>query len=115
MSVNPNSAETSAEPNATPEQSFAPEYAHFVVQACADPATLIRVVEYFALNNILPDLVRSRCFVDGDLVIDIKVRGLEDQRAAVILQKLRASVLVINVTLEWVHKDTISPNLRLVS
>lgn len=73
---------------------------HFVVQALADPAALSRVVEFFALQNILPELVRARRFVDGELVIDIKVRNLDESRSAVIANKLGSCVLVSNVTVE---------------
>jgi len=73
---------------------------HFTIRAVADPAALSRVVEYFALNNILPDTVRARHYVDGDLAIDINVRGLDDQRASVIANKLRSNVLVFSVALE---------------
>ncbi|MDA5193142.1 hypothetical protein [Govanella unica] len=79
-----------------------PDCVHFCVQAAADSATLSRVLEYFALNNILPETVRSRRFVDGNLVIDLKVKDLDEKRVSVIANKLRSSVLVFGVTVEWI-------------
>lgn len=73
---------------------------HFCVQAVADPAALSRVIEFFALNAILPDVVRARRYVDGELTIDIKVCGIDEARASVIAHKLRASVLVHSVVME---------------
>ncbi len=73
---------------------------HFEVRALADPAALSRVVEFFAAQNILPELVRARRFVGGELVIDVKVRDLDEQRSSVIANKLAASVLVCNVGVE---------------
>lgn len=75
--------------------------AHFAIHAAADPAALTRVIEHFALGNILPETVRCRRYVDGDLTIDIKVKGLDEKRASVIANKLQASVLVFNVAFEW--------------
>ncbi len=75
---------------------------HFTVSAAADPAALSRVVEFFALNDILPELVRSRRFNGGLLTIDIKARGLDDRRAGVIAEKIRASVLVYSVAVETI-------------
>lgn len=72
----------------------------FSVQACADPNALLRVVEFFSVNSILPDLVRSRRFKEGDVVIDVRVRGLDDQKVMVIANKLRSCVLVHGVTVE---------------
>ena len=75
---------------------------HFTVSAAADPAALSRVVEFFALNDILPEVVRSRRFDGGMLTIDIKVRGLDDRRAGVLAEKIRASVLVFSVAVEHI-------------
>ncbi len=81
-------------------QSHQNSTVHFTVQATADPATLSRVVEYFALNNILPETVRCRHFVNGNLVIDIRVKGLDDQRVSILANKLRSCVLVYGVGVE---------------
>lgn len=83
-------------------QPFPQNTVHFCVHSAADAGALSRVIEYFALNNLLPDTVRSRRFVDGELVIDIKIKGLDDHRVAVITNKLRANVLVFSVAVEVV-------------
>lgn len=94
-------------PNPAPERAVqdnsrrSDNLVHFAVRTQADPAALSRVVEFFALQNILPELVRARRFVDGELVIDIKVRDLDEQRSAVIANKLRSCVLVCNVAVEF--------------
>lgn len=83
------------------ESAAAPAVVHFSVQAAADPAALSRVIEYFALNTILPETVRCRRYVDGDLVIDVKVKGLDEQRVSILANKLRSCVLVFSVAVEW--------------
>lgn len=85
---------------------------HFAVRTLADPAALSRVVEFFALQNILPELVRARRFVDGELVIDIKVRNLDEQRSSVIANKLCSCVLVCNVAVEFL---AVSPDSHMVA
>lgn len=89
---------------------------HFTVSAAADPAALSRVVEFFALNDILPEVVRARRFEGGLLAIDVKVRGLDDRRAGVIAEKIRASVLVFSVGVETiaVGADLAGRRLRLL-
>lgn len=93
-----------------------PTTVHFTVSAAADPAALSRVVEFFALNDILPEVVRSRRFDGGLLTIDIKVRGLDDRRAGVIANKIRVSVLVFSVAVETIAigADLADRHLRLL-
>lgn len=98
------------------EPSFQDSF-HFCVRAVADPAALSRVIEFFALNSILPDVVKARRFVNGDLTIDIKVCGMDEAKAAVVANKLRASVLVYGVTTEVVtaRLDRLTDRLAVAS
>ncbi|RMF11184.1 MAG: hypothetical protein D6763_03820 [Alphaproteobacteria bacterium] len=70
------------------------------MRAAADPATLSRVIEHFALLNIVPETVKARRFNGGALVIDLKVKGLAGDRIDIIARKLRAMVLVHGVAVE---------------
>lgn len=72
----------------------------FCLRVEADPAALSRVIEHFALLNVVPDLVRARRCADGSMVVDIKVRGLCDDRVSVIAHKLRSVVVVHSVGVE---------------
>lgn len=86
---------------AHPGSSF-PEVVCFSVAAVAESGTLSRVIEYFALNDIVPDFVRARRYVTGKMIIDIRVVGLAEQRASVIAHKIRTCVLVHSVAVETV-------------
>ena len=72
----------------------------FVVTADAEPSVLSRVVEYFAVLNILPDTVRLRRYINGHLEITVKARGLDDARIDVVANKLRQIVTVRQVMVE---------------
>jgi|GEM_PF-3011538 len=72
----------------------------FTVTATPDPAVLPRVLGFFAQDNMVPVQIKSRVFAGGDLVIDINVPDLSDQRASVIAEKLRQLVPVKKVRLE---------------
>jgi hypothetical protein len=72
----------------------------FSVRTEADPSALSRLIEFFALLNVVPDSFRSRRFSDGSLVVNLKVRGLSDDRVAVIANKLRSTVVVHSVATE---------------
>jgi len=72
----------------------------FCVRTEADPSSLSRLIEFFALLNVVPDSFRSRRFADGSMVVNLKVRGLSDDRVAVIANKLRSTVVVHSVATE---------------
>ncbi len=87
-------------PNFSESSSVHRSTACFSLRAEADPATLSRVIEYFAVLNVVPDSVKARRFNGGSMVIDLKVRGLSDDRIDIITHKLRSLVLVHGVTVE---------------
>lgn len=72
----------------------------FSVRTEADPSALSRLIEFFALLNVVPDSFRSRRFADGTMVVSLKVRGLSDDRVDVIANKLRSVVVVHSVATE---------------
>lgn len=88
----------------TPECSstnpFGETTACFSVRTEADPSALSRVVEFFALLNLVPDSVRARRFADNTMLFTLKVRGLSDHRIEVITHKLRSVVIVSSVSVE---------------
>lgn len=89
-------------PLPAPNGASFPEVVCFSVAAVAEAGTLSRVIEYFALNDIVPDFVRARRYVTGKMIIDIRVAGLEAQRANIIAHKIRNCVLVHSVAMEAV-------------
>lgn len=72
----------------------------FTVSAQVEPSVLPRVLGFFAQDNFVPTQVKSRVFKGGDLVIDVTVPALSEQRASVIAEKLRQLVTVRKVRLE---------------
>lgn len=72
----------------------------FSLRTEADPAALSRVIEHFALLNVVPDSIKARRFNGGGMVIDLKVRGLSDERIEIIAHKLRSVVVVHSVAVE---------------
>lgn len=83
----------------TTPASFNPS-ASFTVVADSDPAVLSRVVEYFVVLDILPDLVKLRRYVNGLVEISVRVRGLDEARLSLVANKLRQIVTVHQVMLE---------------
>lgn len=83
-----------------PSPAPCPTVACFHMRTEADPAALSRVIEHFALLNVVPDMVKARRFADNSMIVDIKVHGLTDERVEVIGHKLRAVVVVHSVTVD---------------
>ncbi|PYC27761.1 hypothetical protein [Pseudomonas mosselii] len=72
---------------------------HYRLQAEAEPDSLCRVLNLFALQFLTPHSVRvSQC--DDLLDMEIGIGGLSWHRAEVIAQKLRNLVCVTDVSLE---------------
>lgn len=74
----------------------------FCVRAAVDPSVLSRVVELFALRNLVP--LSVSCRLDGrrepELRIDLDVRGLADNEAEHIARRIDQFMPVISVLLE---------------
>lgn len=71
---------------------------HFVVRARADPQTLGRLINHFAQRGQVPRRVRAE--TDGEfLTVVIEQEGFDDQQAAIVAEKIRASVLIESVRL----------------
>jgi hypothetical protein len=75
--------------------------ASYRVSALPDPATLLRILELFALRDIVPQRVKCRQIGDR-LLAEIDVCELGDREGALIADKMRAIVLVQSVTYQQV-------------
>ncbi len=73
--------------------------AHFEVAAMAEPGVLIRILELYALRDLVPHRVRSR-IVGDRLLIEVEVAEVDDGEAERIAAKIRANVLVTSVRLQ---------------
>lgn len=71
----------------------------FSVRAASCPQVLSRLVEYFALRDLVPETVRLRRRGD-ELTVSIEQGGLDEATAQVIAEKMRSLVMVMSVTLE---------------
>lgn len=87
--------------NPPPLNSTEPAY-RFCVRSAVDPSVLSRVVELFALRDLVPHAVSSR--LDGrrepELRIDVDVCGLADNEAEHIARRIDQFMPVISVLLE---------------
>jgi hypothetical protein len=70
------------------------------VRAVHDPASLPRVLELFALRNLVPDRVDCRANGAGYLDIVLEVPGLDDHDAGVLERKLGQLVTTDSVSAE---------------
>ncbi|GAA0304256.1 hypothetical protein GCM10009087_12660 [Sphingomonas oligophenolica] len=72
--------------------------ARFSVRARADAQTLSRLVNYFAQMDLTPSRVRAE-EAHGMLRVSIEQGDIPDDRAELIAEKMRSSVLVESVEL----------------
>lgn len=74
----------------------------FCVRAAVDPSVLSRVVELFALRDLVPHAVSSRLDDrrEPELRIDVDVCGLADNEAEHIARRIDQFMPVISVLLE---------------
>ena len=80
---------------ATP--ASAPAVTCFSVVAAADPGTLPRVLEQFAMRSLVPQRWHAVLTEGDELSIDAQVTGLDAQRTEVLASKLRALICVRSV------------------
>jgi acetolactate synthase small subunit len=75
---------------------------HFLIQALPEPSVLSRVLELFALRDLLPNEVtcKSPAGENGELHIHIAMAGLPRQKAAHLAARMRNIVPVSRVVLE---------------
>ena len=73
--------------------------ASYTVSADSDPGVLIRLLDLFALRDIVPSRVRCRA-IDDRLAVEIEAAGIDEQEAELIAGKMRAMVAVSCVRLE---------------
>lgn len=73
----------------------------FSVHSVAEPGTLPRVLEVFALHGHVPDQCHAtRTGIDGaELVVDLQMRGIDATGAALLAKRLGRVVAVSNVLL----------------
>ncbi len=86
------------EPSPRPQ----PGIHHFLIQALPEPSVLSRVLELFALRDLLPSEVTCRCpgGENGELHIHIAMDGLPRQKAAHLAARMRNIIPVSRVVLE---------------
>ncbi len=89
-------------PLRAPELESSPDAHRFLIQAQAEPSTLSRVMELFALRGLLPDEVSCERSRDnrGALDIRIVIPDLPPQKAAHLAARMRNIVTVSRVVLE---------------
>jgi len=76
--------------------------ARYELAAMVDPGVLIRILELFALRNLVPHRVKSRTLGDR-LLIEVDVADVDDSEAERVAAKMRANVLVVSVRLQQVE------------
>ena len=89
-------------PSNTQAHSLTPRTttARFTIVSRAEPGALPRILGFYAQNNFVPTQLKSRVFKGGDLVVDITMPDLSDQRVSIIAEKLRQLVDVRKVVVE---------------
>jgi hypothetical protein len=80
----------------------APSY-HFVITAEIEPSVLMRVLELFALRNIVPSRVESHLVEDSEagLRIAVSATGIEQAEAENLALRMRNIMPVSQVMLDW--------------
>lgn len=73
--------------------------AAYTVRASSNPHVVCRLLGLFAQQDLVPSLVRVRRHVD-DMFVTIEQPEIDEHRAEVIAEKMRAMVLVASVVLE---------------
>lgn len=74
----------------------------FAVQAEADPSTLPRVVEVFALHGFVPDRCHAHTTGGDGFVVDLQMGGITAQQADLLAKRLGRVVTVRTVL--WSEK-----------
>lgn len=74
----------------------------YTVRAVADPSVLSRVVELFALRDLIPTHVECRLLgvQAPELRVDVSVAGLEPAQADHLAVRMRQFPMVLNVLME---------------
>jgi hypothetical protein len=71
---------------------------HFQVTAKVDPASLVRLMDYFSQLGHVPQRVRADRL--GDLIaVSVVIHDLTDAQAGIIAEKMRGLMLVEHVVL----------------
>jgi hypothetical protein len=70
----------------------------FTVRAQADPQTLPRLINFVAQRGLVPVAVRAR-EEGGVMTVVIEQRGLDDEQASIVAERMHVSVLVDGVSL----------------
>ena len=80
-----------------PDPSF-----HYSLRAYREPSVLSRVIEMFALRDLIPHQVDCRevAAEEAELQIDVAVRGLDPMHARHLADRMRNIVPVRQVALE---------------
>jgi len=73
--------------------------AAYAVRASADPHVVLRLLNFFAQRDLVPDAVRVRRLGD-EIGVVIEQPGVSEHTATVIAEKMRSLVAVSSVELE---------------
>ena len=84
--------------------------ATYSVRASSNPHVVCRLLGLFAQQDLVPSLVRVRRLAD-DMFVTIQQAEIDEHRAEVIAEKMRAMVLVASVALECQLGLTATPAL----
>ena len=76
--------------------------AHYTVHAAAEPQAIPRLLNYFAQQALIPSRLAAREDGFGLVMLSIVQPGIEQHNARIIAEKMRASVLVECVALDFV-------------
>jgi len=72
---------------------------HFTLRAAAEPSVLPRILENFALRNLVPQKLESRQ-AGGDLVVSLSVCGLDETESRHLQLRMLNIVPVYSVDLD---------------
>lgn len=87
------------------QSSLPPTSVRFFITTDVDPGAIPRILEYFSVRGIIPDLLKVSQYKQTslrreNLCFDIHVSGLSDEEYQIVLNKINEQVGVQNVRME---------------
>ncbi|MBT3534053.1 MAG: hypothetical protein HN478_09245 [Rhodospirillaceae bacterium] len=89
-----------SEPQNGPSTQAGQNIHRFMIHAEAEASTLSRVIELFALRDLIPDEVSCKRAGDDGLHIHIAITGVPENQAANLADRMRNIIPVMRVVLE---------------
>lgn len=83
--------------------------ARYTIRTTPDPQAIPRLLNYFAQQALIPARMTSDHASDGLVTLTILQPAIADVNARIIAEKMRASVLVESVTLDFIAASVSSP------